>query len=123
MIVLEVLLVAAVLFVTVAVAAGRGGGMSEAPRDGAGTGLPDGPFGAAEVSTLRLSVARRGYRVGEVDDVLDRVEAELARRDELIRQLRRRREQPAVERYGRPDGEPDGEPEPHPRDELRDGLR
>ena len=43
---------------------------------------------AAPTSTaLRLPVAARGYRMADVDDVLDRLGAELAERDARIAEL------------------------------------
>lgn len=87
-IVLEVLLVAAVLFAVAAVAAGRGGGLGAAPRDSAETGLPvDRPLQAEDVETLRFTMALRGYRMAEVDEALDRLAAELADRDARIAEL------------------------------------
>lgn len=52
--------------------------------------LPDGEIAAADVERVRLSPALRGYRMEEVDTVLDRVVAEISRRDEVIAHLRRR---------------------------------
>ena len=40
-----------------------------------------------DVATVRLPMALRGYRMAAVDDVLDRLGAELALRDERIRAL------------------------------------
>ena len=43
---------------------------------------------ASDVETLRLPLAVRGYQMAAVDEVLDRLAAELALRDAEIRQLR-----------------------------------
>lgn len=43
---------------------------------------------ASDVDTLRLPLAVRGYQMAAVDEVLDRLAAELALRDAEIRQLR-----------------------------------
>lgn len=81
---------AVVLFALAAVAAGRAGGMADAPRDGVGGQLPTGPFGATELQGLLFSQVMRGYDMKQVDDALDRIAAELTRRDERIRQLTER---------------------------------
>ena len=52
-------------------------------RTGPPARLPDDRDGPAEdVKALRLGVALRGYRMDEVDDVLDVLAAELVERDE-----------------------------------------
>lgn len=48
--------------------------------------LPEHPQ-AADVADLRFSVAFRGYRMDQVDEVLTRLAAALAERDELITRL------------------------------------
>ncbi|WP_344602979.1 DivIVA domain-containing protein [Streptomyces glaucus] len=48
---------------------------------------PDRPAGRADVESLRLPLAVRGYRMADVDDVLDRLGAELAERDARIADL------------------------------------
>lgn len=91
MIVLEVLLLAAVLFAVAAVAAGRGDMLADAPRDGAEGGLPaDRPLTPDDVADLRFPMALRGYRMADVDEALDRLAAELAERDERIAELEQR---------------------------------
>lgn len=45
------------------------------------------PVGRADIDALRLPLAPRGYRMVEVDDVLDRLGAELAERDARIAEL------------------------------------
>ena len=47
----------------------------------------DRPMGQADVAAVRLPLAPRGYRMSPVDDLLDRVGAELAARDARIREL------------------------------------
>jgi DivIVA domain-containing protein len=71
------------------VAAGRGGAMPDADPDRAPYGvLPAGQdIGGVDVERLRFSLAFRGYRMDEVDDVLDRLTAELAARDARIAEL------------------------------------
>lgn len=48
---------------------------------------PDRPLARADVDALRLPLALRGYRMDEVDDVLDRLSAELSERDARIAEL------------------------------------
>ena len=47
-----------------------------------------GPVGTDDVDQVRFSVGFRGYRMDEVDDVLDRLGLEIGARDEQIRELR-----------------------------------
>jgi DivIVA domain-containing protein len=64
------------------------GGMPEAEPDRIDDPLPvDRPVAPADVVAVRLPVAPRGYRMAEVDDVLDRLAAELAERDARIAEL------------------------------------
>jgi DivIVA domain-containing protein len=82
------LAVLAVLGGVVLVAAGRGTAMPDAEPDRAPLGvLPPDAVGPPEVERLRFSLAFRGYRMDEVDDVLDRLTAELADRDARIAEL------------------------------------
>ncbi|MFF7210089.1 cell division protein DivIVA [Streptomyces sp. NPDC008238] len=48
---------------------------------------PERPVGRADVDRLRLPVTVRGYRMVDVDDVLERLSAELAQRDAHIADL------------------------------------
>ncbi|MFR9724044.1 DivIVA domain-containing protein [Streptomyces sp. MS19] len=64
------------------------GGLVDAVPDRLDDPLPrDRPVGPADVVRVRLPVAARGYRMAEVDDVLDRLAAELAERDARITEL------------------------------------
>jgi len=49
--------------------------------------LPSGQVDRAAVDGLRFTLAFRGYRMGEVDDVLDRLLDELDQRDRRIAEL------------------------------------
>jgi DivIVA domain-containing protein len=49
--------------------------------------LRDGPLGADDIKSLRFGIALRGYAMGQVDDVLDRLAAEIADRDARIAEL------------------------------------
>lgn len=88
MIVVEVLLVAAVLFAVAAVAAGRGDVLADEPRDAADGGLPaERPLSAEDLDHVRFPMVLRGYRMAEVDEALDRLAEELADRDARIAEL------------------------------------
>jgi DivIVA domain-containing protein len=78
---------AVVVFVVAAVAVGRGGGLDRAERDLFEPRLPDGPLGPDDLTAVRFAVAFRGYRMDQVDQVLDRVRRELVTRDERIAEL------------------------------------
>ncbi|WP_055587265.1 DivIVA domain-containing protein [Peterkaempfera griseoplana] len=70
------------------VALGAGGSMPDAVPDRVSARLPEErPLGRADIDELRLPMALRGYRMDEVDDVLDRLGAELALRDARIAEL------------------------------------
>jgi DivIVA domain-containing protein len=82
------LLTLAVLGVIAAVATGRiAGGLEEPSTSLAPRGLPEGPVAPESLEAVRFSPALRGYRMEEVDAVLDRLGDELARRDRQILQL------------------------------------
>jgi DivIVA domain-containing protein len=82
------LVVTGVIALVVLLTLGRGGGLPEAGPDDVEVDLPDDrPISEADVAALRLPVALRGYRMSDVDDLLDRVAAELAERDARIRDL------------------------------------
>ncbi|GAA3868689.1 DivIVA domain-containing protein [Streptomyces sedi] len=64
------------------------GGLRDAEPERSADPLPlDRPLTPADLIRVRLPVAPRGYRMVEVDDVLDRVAAELAERDARIADL------------------------------------
>lgn len=70
------------------VALGGGGSLCEAEHDRIMPRLPEErPLTRHEVDEIRLPMALRGYRMDEVDDVLDRLGAELAYRDSRIAEL------------------------------------
>ncbi|MFI2185043.1 DivIVA domain-containing protein [Streptomyces sioyaensis] len=81
-----VVVVAAVTLVVVG--GGDGGGLRDSEPDRLHDPLPeDRPLGRADVEAVRLPVTVRGYRMNDVDDVLDRLGAELAERDARIAEL------------------------------------
>ncbi|MEU8519145.1 hypothetical protein [Streptomyces sp. NBC_01216] len=86
------LLIAMVVVVAAVTLAVVGGGDSEVLPEVAPE-QPTDPLpttrrvGQADVEALRLPVTVRGYRMSDVDDVLGRLGAELAERDERIARL------------------------------------
>ena len=81
---LTLLGVLVVLFVAAVVATREGPVMAPAPQDLPDLALPDGPLRATDLERLRFSMAPRGYRMSEVDAVLDRLAVELADRDRRL---------------------------------------
>jgi DivIVA domain-containing protein len=70
-------LIVAVLGVIAVVATGRGGSMAETFDDRPDSWVPaDGPLTAQDLRRVRFSTAFRGYRMSEVDALLDRLAAE-----------------------------------------------
>ena len=60
------------------VAAGHGGVMAETYDDRPDARVPaDGPLTSADLRRVRFSTAFRGYRMSEVDALLDRLAAEM----------------------------------------------
>jgi DivIVA domain-containing protein len=85
------LLTLATLGVVVAVAAGRiTGGMDDPASSLPARGLPEGPLRAGDVQAVRFSAGLRGYRMDEVDRVVDALARELRRRDAELASLRER---------------------------------
>jgi DivIVA domain-containing protein len=84
---LMVVVIAAVVFATVGVAAGAGGTLATPAGDPPPLPERDGTLDAAALAEVRFPVVLRGYRMEAVDAVLDRVGAELAARDARIAEL------------------------------------
>ncbi len=86
------LVVLAVIGGIAVVATGRWGGLPDAEPERSPRGeLPaDGEVDRPAVDGLRFSLALRGYRMDEVDEVLDRLVDELDRRGERISELEAR---------------------------------
>ena len=86
------LLVLAVIGGIAVVATGRWGGRPdpEPERSPRGELAADSEVDRPAVDGLRFSLALRGYRMDEVDDVLDRLVDELDRRGERISELEAR---------------------------------
>jgi len=87
--ILWLIVVSALLVGVVLVSLGRSDGLAEEELDDVIVDLPeDRPLLASDVDSVRLPLALRGYRMADVDLVLDRLSAELATRDAQIRQLK-----------------------------------
>lgn len=85
--VLAVLGVVVVLGVAALAATRDGALLVPAPPDRPDLGLPAAPMDAEDVAGLRFGMVLRGYRMAEVDEVLDRLAGELAERDRRIAEL------------------------------------
>ena len=59
------------------VASGRVGSMPPAYDDRPDVVLPDGPLGPEDLRRVRFPLALRGYRMAEVDALLDRLATQL----------------------------------------------
>ena len=71
-------LIVALMGAVAVVAAGRGGSMAEVYDDRPDSRVQaDGPLTADDVRRVRFSTAFRGYRMSEVDALLDRLAVEL----------------------------------------------
>ena len=85
---LWLIVITAIVVAVVMLALGRGDGLAEEEPDDVIVRLPEGrPMRASDVESMRLPLAIRGYQMSAVDEVLDRLAAELALRDAQIRQL------------------------------------
>ena len=84
-----VLLVGGLLFLLAALVLGRGETREPAETDRSPVELPDDrPVRAADVRALRIAVTVRGYRMAEVDWLLDQLAHTLDERDAEIAALR-----------------------------------
>ncbi len=89
--VLGVLVVAALLFLAAAAIMGRGETQPPAEPDRSPVELPDDrPITGDDVRDLRISVTARGYRMSEVDWLLEQFAEALDERDAEIASLRGR---------------------------------
>ena len=104
------LLVVVVLLIAVGwVAVGGGGHLSQPIPDRPDPAVPDtGLLGREHVDKVRFSVGARGYRMDEVDDILDRLAYEIDVRDKRIADLERGPSEPAEPGTQTPPEEPDG---------------
>lgn len=115
--VIGVLVVGGLLFLGSSVLLGRGETQPPAELDRSPVELPDDrPVIGDDVRALQISAAFRGYRMTEVDWLLDQFAQILDERDAEIADLRERLHPPeaeaAKEQEGTPEpGQPDGEEE------------
>ena len=87
--ILWLIVITAIVTAVVLLALGRGEGLAEEEPDDVIVRLPEGrAMLASDIESLRLPLAVRGYQMAAVDEVLDRIAAELALRDAEIRQLK-----------------------------------
>lgn len=93
----------AVVFVAALVATRDGELLVDAPRDRADHDLPIGaPVTPDDLAAVRFGMALRGYRMAEVDALLDRLSGELRERDVRLAELEANGAEPA---HGRDSGE------------------
>ena len=121
--VVGVLVVAALLFLGASVLMGRGETQPPAELDRSPVELPDDrPVSGDDVRDLRISVAARGYRMTEVDWLLEQFADALDERDAEIASLRSRLAD--QQGTGPADAAPDdGAPDPRPREVPRGADR
>ena len=87
--ILWLIVITAIVTAVVLLALGRGEGLAEEEPDDVIVRLPEGrAMLASDIESLRLPLAVRGYQMAAVDEVLDRLAAEVALRDAEIRQLK-----------------------------------
>ncbi len=85
---LQLVVIVALLAAVGWLAIGGGGHMSEPMPDRPDLALPnEGLLARTDVDRVRFSVGARGYRMDEVDDVLDRLAHEIELREDRIREL------------------------------------
>ena len=87
MFVVFVLSAAAVLFAVVVVAMGRGDVLDTGDARPPAPMLPERRLSSADVDGVRFTVVGRGYRMDQVDEVVERLAAELDERDRVIAEL------------------------------------
>ena len=79
-----------------ALAAGRGAPLAEVYDDRPDAAVPaSGPIGPGDLRRVRFSLALRGYRMSEVDALLDRLATQLEDADRMENDRRPEGEQPA----------------------------
>jgi DivIVA domain-containing protein len=87
--IIALLVVGGLLFLAASFAFGRGEEMAPAVPDGTPLELPDHrPASGDDLRSLRLSVAVRGYRMEEVDWLLEKLADQVDSRDREIARLR-----------------------------------
>ena len=115
---LQLVVIVALLAAVGWLAIGGGGHMSEPEPDRPDLALPgDGLLAREDVDRVRFSVGARGYRMDEVDDVLDRLAQEIELREQRIAELEGRTPKQSASRDD--DSEAESEAELA---QLRDGT-
>jgi DivIVA domain-containing protein len=105
----QLCVVVALLIAVGWVAVGGGGHMSPPTPDRPDPAVPDtGLLARDDVDKVRFSVGARGYRMDEVDDVLDRLAYEIEVRERRIAELEGHPGAPAEQ--GAPESEPADQP-------------
>jgi len=98
--ILWLIVITAIVVAVVMLALGRGDGLAEEEPDDVIVRLPEGrPMLPSDVESMRLPLAIRGYQMSAVDEVLDRLAAELALRDTQIRQLQGQSDSAATAKF------------------------
>jgi len=119
--VVGVLVVAVLLFLAAALLMGRGETQPPAELDRSPVELPDDrPVRGDDVRDLRISVAARGYRMTEVDWLLEQFADALDERDEQIASLRARLAE--QQEAGQADAVPDEQADDEAEHEERSGA-
>ncbi len=90
-----------------AAAAGRGVSLPEAFDDRTDSRVPGAPVSGADLRAVRFPLALRGYRMGEVDELLDLLAHQLEAQQDEIDRLRRPGSEPPA---GPVDGPPPSVP-------------
>jgi DivIVA domain-containing protein len=85
----QIIALLAVAFGVALVASGRGKGLSAPEGDRPPLVIPE-EMRAEDIDGVKFSLGARGYRMDEVDMVMDRLRATLARQEEEIERLRPR---------------------------------
>jgi DivIVA domain-containing protein len=85
---LEILVVGVVVAAVSMFMSGWLPGMSPAPPDRTDDGLPAGRLAPKDVDRARFGLAFRGYRMEEVDSVLDRLRDQMTRYEAELASLR-----------------------------------
>lgn len=111
---LVVVVVAAAFFGVAALVFGRGEELPPLPPDATPTRLPSRAIGAHHVRALRFPLALRGYRMTEVDWVLDRLAGELERAETERGELAARIAELEALRPAGPPGDRPSAPTPAP---------
>jgi DivIVA domain-containing protein len=93
---LVMMLVATVVYLLAAVVFGRGEEMAPLPPGASPTRLPAGEIHGADTRAVRFQQVFRGYKMSEVDWVLDRVAAELDSLHARVAELERGQQRPRM---------------------------